>query len=166
MRTFKTLIPAINYLNEFYNEHSQEIIEKMNPLIGEKLFTFSGDKTKKHQVFLEQLCTDKRKSVELGNLTLRSWFSLVNRHLYFKFKICLSGNFADERSYCHYIEKSIYVGLIENGKLIQLSTSPILMLNKITIEEEEKKMNHYYEMEKQLRLCRSEINEHLLQFIR
>jgi len=166
MKALNTLIPAINYLNDYYNSNSESVIKTFQSLEGEKLFTTFGEKTKKHETVLKELVERTSDQVKEGHLSMYSWFDVGQTHLYIKFKICLNGEY-EGRNFCHYLEKSFYIGKMENGtKFIWANTSEFEPLKKITIKDQLDKINAFKKAEEAVRIARRNVNEHLKELIR
>ncbi len=166
MKSLNTLVPAINYLNEFYNSNAELILKAFKDLEGEKVFTVNGEPTKKHKAIITGLKERISSTEKEGHLSRYCWFDIGQNNLYIKFKICLNGK-VDGRSFCHYLEKSLYIGKMDNGtRFTELNPNKFEPLKKVTIEEQIKKINNFHYTEKLLRDARAEVNEHLKGLIR
>ena len=166
MKALNTLVPAINYLNKFYNSNAEFILKTFKKLEGEKIFTANGEKTKKHLVFLDGLTERISNKEKEGHLSMYCLFDVGQNNLYIKFKICLNGE-DENRSFCHYLEKSFYIGKMENGtRFLEVNPNKFEPLKMVTIEEQIKKINNFHHIEKLLRDARQEVNEHLKGLIR
>jgi len=166
MKALNTLVPAINYLNNFYNLNAPKMLDSFQSMVGEKIFTANREKTKKHLVFLDGLTERISNEVKEGHLSMYCWFDVRQSNLYIKFKICLNGK-DENRDFCHYLEKSLYIGKMENGtRFLEVNPNKFEPLEKVTISDQIKKINKFHLAEELVRDCRKEVNDHLKELIR
>ena len=166
MKALETLVPAINYLNEFYNSNAIKIRDVFASLEGEKIFTVNGEITVKHKVLLESIKERISKQVKEGHLSMYAHLDIGQSYIYVKFKICLNGG-QETRYFCHHLEQSLYIGKMENGtRFISVNPNVFEPLKKVTIPDQIKKINAFHKAEETVRNARRNINTHLHGLIR
>jgi hypothetical protein len=73
----------------------------------------------------------------------------------------------DSRDFCHYLEKSLYIGRMEGGTILtEISQNVFVPLEKVSISDQIKKINTFHEAQEVVRNCRIQVNDHLKGLIR
>lgn len=142
-----------------YNE-LQNILPQIEKFVGKRIETQTGKSAKFQINFLGKDLNKISPIKENDFATAHNYYlSVEYGQLYLEMKICLhGGSYDDKTHYCQYFNQNYWIGRVDktSGVLLELDSLEKVVSDYgldtfINLEEEEKKINEYRELAKQLR---------------
>jgi hypothetical protein len=151
MKTLKIYPNQIHYnneLNKILVKEIQNIYPQLLPFLNKQILLSDGKNSKKFKIDFLRTDPAPLKNNDFGRNHI-CYLDISTYSIWLKVSLCFSGGkYEDNTYYCSYIDKSVYIGKVENCMLTEISKPDDIIKdyklnNLIDIDNEQAKVKKY-----------------------
>lgn len=148
LRFYPNKVHYNNELNKIIVKEIENIYPQLLPFLNKQVLLSDGKNSKKFKINFLRIDPEPLNKNDFGRNHI-CYLDVSNYSIWLKVSLCFSGGkYEDKTYYCSYIDKSVYIGKIDNCVLIEISKPEDIIkdykLNSfIDIDQEQAKVNKY-----------------------